>query len=423
MASATPAPIPMEQERQNQFLIEHQALLLSDALQAHRLRLFPPMATKTLRSFQPAEAAKFLNIKVATLRKLALEGKAQATEVSPAGRRLYSADQINELRHYLDKAGRSSKGYVPHRRDGDRLQIIATLNFKGGSGKTTTAAHLAQHLALRGYRVLAIDLDPQASLSAMHGIQPEFDLEENSSIYGAIRYDEFRKPLASLIRKTNFPGLDIVPGSIELGEFEYDTPLELLRRQTAQDGGEDDNGFYYRLLAAIESVESNYDVVILDCPPQLGYLTMAAFCAATSLLITIHPQMLDLMSMSQFLIMLKDIMVRLTDVGAVLEYDWVRYLITRYEPGDGPQADMVVFLRSLLGGYVLRNPMLKSSAISDAAISKQTVYEVERKLFTPSTYDRAIEALDAVNNEIETLIRRVWGRGEPLKSPSMASRE
>ena len=64
------------------------------------------------------------------------------------------------------------------------------MNFKGGSGKTTTAAHLAQYLALRGYRVLAIDLDPQASLSALFGHQPEFDVGENETLYGAIRYDE-----------------------------------------------------------------------------------------------------------------------------------------------------------------------------------------------------------------------------------------
>ena len=57
------------------------------------------------------------------------------------------------------------------------------------------------------------------------------------------------------------------------------------------------------------------------------------------------------------------------------------------------------------------NPMLKSVAISDAGITKQTLYEVERRQFTPATYDRAIEALDAVNGEIEHLIHAAWGRG------------
>jgi chromosome partitioning protein len=72
---------------------------------------------------------------------------------------------------------------------------------------------------------------------------------------------------------------------------------------------------------------------------------------------------------------------------------------------------MVTFMRSLFGQYVLINPMLKSVAISDAGITKQTLYEVERRQFTASTYDRAMEALDAVNSEIERLIHAAWGRG------------
>jgi chromosome partitioning protein len=78
--------------------------------------------------------------------------------------------------------GRPNRQYLPHRRGKEHLQIIAVVNFKGGSCKTTTAMHLAQHLALRGHRVLAIDLDPQASLSALFGLQPEFDLGPNESL-------------------------------------------------------------------------------------------------------------------------------------------------------------------------------------------------------------------------------------------------
>ncbi len=59
--------------------------------------------------------------------------------------------------------------YIRHRRDDEGLQVISLVNFKGGSAKTTTSAHLAQYLALRGYRTLAIDLDPQASLTTLLG--------------------------------------------------------------------------------------------------------------------------------------------------------------------------------------------------------------------------------------------------------------
>src|SRR5690606_23245120 len=125
-----------------------------------------------------------------------------------------------------DVHGRSdSRMYVPQRRRGEKLQVVAVVNFKGGSGKTTTAAHVAQHLALTGHRVLAIDLDPQASLSSLHGFQPELD--QAASIYDAIRYDGERKSLTEIIHPTNFPGLDIVPANLDLQEYEYDTPLAM----------------------------------------------------------------------------------------------------------------------------------------------------------------------------------------------------
>jgi chromosome partitioning protein len=86
----------------------------------------------------------------------------------------------------------------------------------------------------------------------------------------------------------------------------------------------------------------------------------------------------------------------------------MRYLITRFEPGDGPQAQMAGFMRSIFGERVLANAMLKSTAISDAGLTKQTLFEVERQQFSRSTYDRAMESLDAVNGEIESLIRAHW---------------
>src|SRR5690606_19393631 len=112
--------------------------------------------------------------------------------------------------------GREIYDFVPRRGANEHLQVIAVTNFKGGSGKTTTSVHLAQYLALQGYRVLAIDLDPQASLSALLGVLPETDVKSNETLYAAIRYDEERRPLSDVIRKTYFDGLDLVPGNLEL---------------------------------------------------------------------------------------------------------------------------------------------------------------------------------------------------------------
>ena len=383
-------------------LIEADADILSAQLQQLRARAFPPAAQKELRRFMAGEAAKLIGISDAYLRTLVLDGVIPEAEKNSAGRRLYTLDQIHAIRGHL---GRNKKDYVQRRSEGEHLQVIAVTNFKGGSGKTTTSAHLAQYFALRGYRVLAIDLDPQASLSALFGLQPEFDLEPNETIYGAIRYDDQQRPMAEIIRKTYFTSLDIVPGNLELQEFEHETPRALNEgRRTA------DRMFFTRVSAALKSVEADYDIVVLDCPPSLGYLTLSALCAATSVLVTIHPQMLDVASMSQFLHMTAGLFDVVERAGGNAGYDWFRYVLTRYEPNDGSQSQVAGLLKSLFGDRVLTNAMVKSAAISDAGITKQTLYEVGRESFHRQTYDRAMGALDAVNGEIEYLVRQSWGR-------------
>lgn len=383
-------------------LINLDAAELSKRLHAQQLRDFPPAAEKTIRRFSPAEAARMIGIHEGYLRQIVSEGK--GPPASPNGRRTYSIHDIELLRTDLDAAGKGTRRYVPWRREGERVQVISVMNFKGGSGKTTTSAHLGQFLALRGYRVLAIDLDPQASLSALFGHQPELDVGENETIYGAIRYDDRRREMPEIVRGTYIPNLHVIPGQLELMEFEHETPKALMTRASG------DSLFFARIGQALAQVTEAYDVVIIDCPPQLGFLTLSALCAATAVLITVHPQMLDVMSMSQFLNMTGSLLDVVADAGGTTEYDWMRYLVTRYEPSDGPQTTMVGLMRSIFGSRVLTHPMVKSTAIADAGLTKQTLYEVERQQFTRGTYDRAIEALDLVNGEIEGLIKQVWGR-------------
>lgn len=384
--------------------ILQQGELISDNLNMLRLEQYPPDAQKGLRSFSLAEVADYLGVTQNHIKKLHLEGKGPVPTTTSSGRRTYSAEQMMELRAFLDKNGRSDfKRYVPHRRPGEHLQVVSVVNFKGGSGKTTTTAHLAQFLALTGHRVLAIDLDPQASLTALHGIQPELD--KNPSLFEALRYDDERKSITEVIQRTNFPGLDIIPANLELQEYEYQTPLAASNKSSP-----DGRLFFTRISNALKEVDARYDVVVIDCPPQLGYLTLTALTASTSVLITVHPQMLDIMSMSQFLLMLGGILDSIKGAGAKVKLDWFRYLVTRYEPTDGPQAQMVGFMQAMFSKRMLQNHMLKSTAISDAGITKQTLYEVERNQFIRTTYDRALECLNAVNGEIASLIHKSWGR-------------
>jgi len=117
-------------------------------------------------------------------------------------------------------------------------------------------------VALKGYRVLAIDLDPQASLSALHGIQPEIDLMDGGTLYDAVRYDN-PVPISEVIRKTYIRGLDLIPGNLELMGFEHETPAAIRR------GGA--RAFFARVRDALDRVEADYDVVVIDYPGGWGF--------------------------------------------------------------------------------------------------------------------------------------------------------
>ncbi len=369
-----------------------------ERLAQHRLASFPPEAAKTFRRLTPGETARILGVTEAYLRQL-------VPTASVGERRQFSLEDLWALRKTLDAKPRTAGKYLPGRKAGEPLQVIAVMNFKGGSGKTTTTAHLAQYLALRGYRVLAIDLDPQASLTGLFGLRPEIDIPTGSSFYGAIRHNGERLSMRGIVRNTYMPGLDLVPAALELMEYEFETPHALMNANGASQ-------VFSRAASALKEIESDYDVVVIDCPPQLGYLSISALVAATSVLVTVHPQMLDVASLGQFMLMLGDLLDVIANAsgGAEAPYDWMRYLITRFEPGDGPQTQMLTLLRSMFGERILIHPTLKSTAISDAGLTNQTLFEVSRNQFVRSTYDRAMESIENVNGEIEALIRKAWGR-------------
>lgn len=387
-------------------LIAADASGLSQQLKEHRLKQYPPDAEKKLlRRFSVTETAKIIGISDGYLRDLAQEGKGPAPEIGPGGRRSYSFADVRALREFLAETGKGDRRYLPQRRPDQHLQVICVANFKGGSAKTTSSAHLAQYLALRGYRVLAVDLDPQASLTALHGYQPEFDVGDGETLLGAITLAEGdnRRPTAEIVKKTYFPGLDLIPGNIELMEYEHQSPAAMRR------GEEGARQVFSQVSDALAQVQHNYDLVVIDCPPQLGFLTLSALCASTALLVTVHPQMLDIMSMCQFLNMTSQMLDAVAEMGGNMQYDWMRYLVTRFEPTDAPQAQMVGFMRAMFGERVLTNTVLKSTAVSDAGLTKQTLYEVSRDQFTRSTYDRALESMNQVNAEIASLVERAWG--------------
>ncbi len=397
--------VPILSEDPAEKVVRHGAILSAELL-ARRQQMYPPDARKNLRFFMTHEVSKLTSIPESTLRTLSIEGKGPAPARLDNNHRAYTLAQINELREFFAQLKPAEAlRFLPRRREGERLQILSIANFKGGSAKTTTSAHLAHYLALAGLRVLAIDLDPQASLSAMFGFQPEMDVGHNETIYAALRYDEARRPMREIVRQTYFTGIDLIPGNIEVMEYEHETPRALAGGAAGMDGV-----FFERLRLAIAEVEDDYDIVLLDTPPSLGFLTLGAIYASTGLIVTVHPAMLDVMSMSQFLLMMGDLIGVVREAGANLSQDFLRYLITRHDPNDQSQVHVVAMLRSLFGEDVLIPTAVESTAIETAGLAKRTLYELEPGHVGASTVKRARESMDAVNQRILELIWQGWGR-------------
>ncbi|KAB6717274.1 MULTISPECIES: plasmid partitioning protein RepA [Roseobacteraceae] len=381
--------------------IASNAARLSEALNTHMRNSFQPDSRKALRKFHPAEVSELTGISMSNLRTRHQEGDFPDVETDTRGRRLYSAEEIDQIRHVMARTGRNGDTYLPGRRENDALQVISIVNFKGGSSKTTSAIHLAQRYALRGYRVLAVDMDPQASLTTMFGYRPEIEFAESGTVYDALKYDD-PVPLSQVIRKTYFHNLDLAPAGLLLSEYETETAYALQHRV--------DPPFTQRLVIALDEVEANYDLVIIDCPPQLGFTTMTALLASTGLLITVVPSMLDVASMAQFLEMAGETVQTLEEAAGPIDWNFLKFLIARYEPTDVPQSQMAGFLRSILLDQVLTTPMLKSTAISDAGMTQQTIYELEPSQVVKKTLDRILESVNGVADEFEKTIQHAWGR-------------
>lgn len=163
--------------------------------------------------------------------------------------------------------------------DPRQATVIAVANQKGGVGKTTTAVNLAGELARRGWRVLLIDCDPQGNATTSLGVDKR---ELTSTTYEALMD---ASEATQAIRATQRSGFDLVPASEHLAG----AMIELANLEQRE----------WRMRQLIEQVGAGYDLVLIDCPPSLGLLTLNALCAAGSVLIPLQCEYLALEGLAQ----------------------------------------------------------------------------------------------------------------------------
>jgi len=209
------------------------------------------------KTYTVAEAAEMIGIQPHTLRRLERQGLIPEAARDKRGRR-YTQQDIDEIR----------KKYGTRTRR--EAYTIAVVNQKGGVGKTTLSVNLAAALAVKGNRVLLIDFDPQVNATVSVGI-PWGDIEFSIADVLA-RPEVATKKLADVVLPLNIhPSLFLVPSSLNLAGIE----MELINRP----------GRDIRLDAAMAPIRSDYDYIIIDCPPNLGMLCINALTASDGVLI------------------------------------------------------------------------------------------------------------------------------------------
>ena len=303
----------------------------------------------------------------------------------------YTLEQINELRDIFETS--------PRRKNGQRCKILSMQSFKGGVAKSVSTVYFAQYLAIRGYRVLVVDCDPQASATSSFGYIPDQDFTESDTM--SLYINGTKDSIDYAVKKTYFPGIDLVPSCLPWYEVEFG----LFNAVTHAENEEERLGYYQELREAIRTVEADYDIVLMDSPPALGMISINILVAADAVVVPTPPSLYDFASTTQYFKMVKRVIQSITPGK---KFDFIKVMPAKVEKNKGRQMDFLDIMRDRFGLSMLRSIFSSSSQIPNAASVYKTLYDLPK-----SERDGAVmDMLDEVFGEIEGLIRKSWEEPE-----------
>jgi chromosome partitioning protein len=283
--------------------------------------------------------------------------------------------------------------------------VIAVANFKGGVSKTTTAAALAQGLSLRGHRVLVIDTDPQGSLTTLFGVLPDTEVDEDQTILPLC--SGASDNIMSAIQPTYWDGVDLVAAAPVLFNAEFLLPS----RQKM----EKDFEFWRVLENGLSEAVDVYDVIIIDTPPALSYITINALMAAQGLVMPLPPNALDFASSQQFWSLTTDVLGGLLKSrGTDKKFSFIDVVLSRVDKSDVVSASVKQWITAAYGGMVLPVEIPKTSIAASASAEFGTVYDIDASSVQAKTLKRARDAYDQLVDYVESQILGIWANDADL---------
>lgn len=368
--------------------IEERSYQVLDQL---RETVFAPNKKKSLEvRFSISDAARMVGRSPTAVRDAEKNGRLASPEKDSRNRRRgYSLPEVNAMRRYF--------GTLPYRDpQNDEVVVLGVQNFKGGVGKSTIAAHLAQYLGLQGYRILVVDCDPQGTTTSLFGLNPDYDLTEEQTLrpFMTAQADS----LSPVVRETYFDQVKLVPANLSLYNLEYELAARLPSNAQLLD----------RLRRGIDSVQADFDVIIIDPPPALGMISLSVTRAANALVVPVRPATIDFGSTTHFFTMLREALDTLKRHGLPAGYKFVRVLGNDMDESKSAHTEISKMMQRVYGRLMLDTLMKDSAEIDNAGATLMTVYELPKPRTSRETHRRCKAYLDAVNQEIELAIRKTW---------------
>lgn len=299
--------------------------------------------------------------------------------------RVLNYNEINRIRDALDLR--------PSKPEGARCKRIVVQNLKGGVAKSTHAIHLAHYLATQGYRVLMVDSDPQGTTTASFGIIPDLHLSDGDDLAYALLQDP--QLIRQAVRKTNWDDIDMIPARIELEFVDWEMTINLSNGETSL------GPMPLRLHHALEVVEDDYDVIVIDTPPSLGVLSLNTITAASIMVMPIAPRMFEIGSSVKYFEILSTV---LSHYGGLVSPEKLAILLTKVDKRETTRQHLQQ-LGVCFDDLIMQATMGRSEAFQKATSHVQSLYE-SSELRSPEK--RARGMLDAINEELLSEIKLLW---------------